>query len=97
MLNDSWCGDLRGKVNDGPNHSIRFDRLANHSAGVNALKAHSLPFTAEALEKPPRHAILGADDRRVWSQHRDQLRRELRQVVGFHSQKNDVYLSYFFE
>src|SRR4029077_10285366 len=51
----------------------------------------------EALEKPPRHAILRADHCRVRAKHRLQLWRQLWQPMCLHTQKNHTHEAYLFK
>src|ERR1039458_7310304 len=70
MLNHSRSWNLGRKVNDGPDHPLRFDGRGNHAAGIDPIQTQSFPIAAVTLEIPPRNSILGADDGGLWPQHR---------------------------
>ena len=90
MVNDAGLGDVGRKVRQRSHDAARLDGRRDHAAWIDALEPKALELAAITVEIPPRHAVLRADDGRVGAQQRCQLRRERRQTVSFHAEKNDI-------
>src|SRR6185369_2638950 len=60
------------------------------TAGIDRFEMPALALIARALEIPPRHAVLRADDDGVGAEERAQLRGEGGEAVRFDAEDHDV-------
>ena len=82
--------DLGGDVDDRADDPARRDRGGDGAARVDPLEAEPLEVAAEALEEPPRHAVLHAHHDGVGAEQGGQARGELGQAVGLDAEEDDV-------
>ena len=79
-----------GRVRDAADHPPRLDRRGDRATGIDGLQHRVPQRPVEALEEPPRHAVLRRQDRRVGIEQRREARRELREAVGLDAEHDQV-------
>ena len=90
VVDHAWLGDVGGKVGERSDDAPRLDRRRDDAARIDALEPQPVELAAMALEVPPRDAVLRADDDRVGTEERPQLRRQRGQAVRLHAEEDDV-------
>src|SRR5262249_18409949 len=78
--------EVRERTDDPPCLDVRSD----HASWIDALETESVEVTSVSLEIPPRDPVLRADDDRVGTQQRMELRSERGQAMGFYAEEDHV-------
>ena len=83
-------GQVGGEVGERSDDAAVLDGAGDDAAGIDPLQPQVVQLAADALEVPPRDAVLGADDDGVGSEQRRERRRQRGQRVGLHAEDDDV-------
>ena len=90
VADDAGLDDVGREIRERADDAARLDRRRDDAAGIDALEPEAVELAADALEIPPRDAVLRADDDGVGAEQRPQLRRERRQAVRLDAEEDDV-------
>ena len=90
VVDDAGLGDVGGEVGQRSDDAPRLDRRGDDAARIDALEPQPVELAADALEIPPRDAVLRADDDGVRAEQRPQLRRQRGQAVRLDAEEHDV-------
>ena len=88
--NDAGLDDLGREIGQRSDDAARLDGRRDDAAGIDAFEPQPVELAADALEIPPRDAVLRADDDGVGTEQRRKLRRERRQAVRLDAEDDDV-------
>src|SRR5215471_678786 len=58
MRHHAWFDNLSRWIDDAANDTGGIELLADDAPGIDTFQVHSIPFTTEPIEVPPREAVL---------------------------------------
>ena len=90
VVDDAGLDDVGGEVGERSDDAPRLDGRGDDAARIDALEPQPVELAADALEVPPRDAVLRADDDGVGTEERRELRRERGQAVRLDAEEHDV-------
>src|SRR5439155_9658485 len=93
VMDHTRLSDVGGQVRERSDHAPRLDRRRDDATGIDALEPQAVQLAADALEVPPRNAVLRAHDDGVGAEQGAERGSEGRQAVRLDAEDDDVRLT----
>ncbi len=87
---DARGDEIRGRIDDAPDHPHRIDRPGDESSRVDGFQVDPLQFPTVALEVPPWDPVLRADNRRLLAERRAESLDDRREAVGLERNEDGI-------